>query len=75
MVHFKDKIISLRVSSYTLELLDVLVNIEKETKREKGVPWGREPSRSTVIGALVLAVNKMPYEEKKKLIHENIKGC
>ena len=56
-------------------MLDVLVNIEKETKRENGQVWGREPSRSAVISALVLAVNKMPYEEKKKLIHENIKGC
>lgn len=61
MVHFKDKIISLRVSSYALELLDVLVNIEKETKRENGQVWGREPSRSAVISAVKCITLDLTY--------------
>lgn len=72
MICYKGEIISLRVSSHILELLDILVNMEKETRRERSIFRGREPSRSSVICALILAFNEMSYEEKKKLIHDYI---
>ncbi len=72
MVCYKGEIISLRVSNSILEVLDALVNMEKETRSEKCIFRGREPSRSSVICALILAFNEMSYEEKKKLIHHFI---